>query len=88
MKEIMYTVYILYSKQDVKFYIGLTENLDRRLKEHKTGHNHTTLRYKNFELVYLESYISKQDAMRREKYLKTTSGKRTLRLMLKDTLLD
>jgi len=83
---VMYNVYSLYSKQDKKFYIGLTEDIDRRLKEHKSGRNHTTKRYKDSKLVYLERYINKQDAMRREKYLKTTTGKRTLRIMLKETL--
>ena len=83
----MYTVYVLYSGEENKFYIGQTEDIDRRFKEHKAGHNHTTLRYKNPTLVYLESYINKQDSMRREKYFKTTAGKRTLRLMLKETLL-
>jgi putative endonuclease len=86
--KLMYTVYVLHSKKENKFYIGLTENINRRLQEHKTGHNHTTLRYKTLKFIYLESYINKQDATRRERYFKTTAGKRTLRLMLKETLSD
>ncbi len=41
----MYTVYVLYSDLDDKFYIGFTSNLKRRLSEHKAKKNHTTLRY-------------------------------------------
>lgn len=37
-------------------------------------------------LVFYEAFAAKQDAVRREKYLKSTKGKRTLKLMLKDSL--
>jgi putative endonuclease len=81
-----YTVYVLYSQADSKFYIGFTSDLKRRLLEHRSKRNHTTSRYKNFELIFREDFISKQDAMRRERYFKTSKGKRTLRLMLKESL--
>ncbi len=82
----MYTVYILYNKKDDKFYIGFTSDLKRRLSEHKAKKNHTTLRYSDFELVLSEDFKNKQDASRREKYFKTTKGRKALRLMLKETL--
>jgi putative endonuclease len=82
----MYTVYVLYSDTDDKFYIGFTSNLKRRLSEHKSKKNHTTLRYNDFELVLREDFRNKQDALRREKYFKTTKGRKILRLMLKETL--
>jgi putative endonuclease len=82
----MYSVYILYSKNDDKFYIGFTSDLKRRLAEHKAKKNHTTSRYDNFELVLSENFKNKQDALRREKYFKTTKGRKSLRLMLKEML--
>lgn len=82
----MDTVYVLYSKKDGKFYIGFTSDLKRRLSEHKAKKNYTTLRHDNPELVLSEDFKNKQDALRRERYFKTSKGKRTLRLMLKKTL--
>jgi putative endonuclease len=84
----MYSVYVLYSQKDNKFYTGFTADLRRRLAEHKSKRNHTTLRYSNFALIFEERFINKQDALRRERYFKTSAGKRTLRLMLQATLAE
>lgn len=82
----MYYVYVLYNKEESKFYIGYTKDLKRRIAEHKAGRSHTTKRYSSREFIYYESFISQIDAMRREKYFKTTKGKKALRLMLRDTI--
>ncbi len=83
----MYYVYILWSCKRSKFYIGYTNNLERRLKEHREGKVHTTKRYQDHILIFYEAFTEKEDALRREKYFKTTKGKKTLRLMLHDTLI-
>ena len=82
----MYYVYVLISLKDNKFYIGFTNDLKRRLKEHKSGKNTSTKSRLPLELVYYEAHLSKADAMRRERYFKTTKGKSTLRQMLRDSL--
>lgn len=82
----MYYVYILRSKFNNKIYTGYTNNLKRRIKEHFNHYVHTTLRMKNLELVFYEAFKDKKDATEREKYLKTTKGKRTVKLMLKFSL--
>ena len=78
----MNTVYILYSKRDNRFYIGLTQDIKRRLREHKSKSS----RYRDFELIFSEDFVSKADAKRRERYFKVAKGKRTLRIMLKESL--
>ena len=83
----MHCVYVLWSKGSKKFYIGYTADLNRRLKEHFSGRGHTTARMTAFCLVFLEGFLSELDARRREKYFKTTKGKKTLRLMLRESLL-
>jgi putative endonuclease len=82
----MHYVYVLYD--DVKFYIGITQNLKRRIQEHLSGHVYSTSRYdrKNLRLIFAEIFVSKEDAARREMYLKTTKGRKTLKLMLRETL--
>ena len=83
---IMYYVYVLQSLKDKKLYIGYTANLRRRLKEHKHGGSESTKKRLPFRLIFYEAFILEGDAKRREKYFKTTKGKRALRLMLKDSL--
>jgi len=84
----MFCVYVLYSKKDSKLYIGFTTNLKRRLTEHFHGQSKSTAFRRPFCLIFCEYFLSKKDALRREKYFKTTDGKRTLKLMLKESLKD
>jgi putative endonuclease len=76
----------LISLRDRKFYIGFTNDLKRRLKEHNSGKNISTKSRLPLKLIYYESHLSKVDADRREKYFKTTKGKSTLRQMLRESL--
>jgi putative endonuclease len=80
----MYYVYVLYSKTRNECYTGYSSNLKERIKDHFTHNVYTTKRMGELELIFYEAYISKSDAQRRELYLKTTKGKRTLKLMLAD----
>ncbi len=82
----MYYTYILYSYKESKFYIGYTSDLERRLKEHRLGHVHTTARYSSPELIFYEAFIVEEDAVRRERYFKTAKGKKSLRLILRDSV--
>ena len=82
----MHYVYVLWSKIDKKFYIGYTNNLARRIKEHNEGKCHTTLRMHEPQLIFCEGFILESEARRREGYFKTTKGKKTLRLMLRESL--
>jgi putative endonuclease len=65
-----YFVYILASRTK-RLYIGVTNSLDRRLKEHKAGDvPGFAARYRINKLVYCEEYKYVRDAIGREKYLK------------------
>ena len=81
-----YCVYVLYSLRDFKMYIGYTTNLEKRLEDHNAGKTTSTAPRRPLKLIFCEYYLSKQDAMRREKYFKTTAGKKGLKLMLRETL--
>jgi putative endonuclease len=74
----MWYVYIL-KLADGEYYVGSTNDLKRRLEEHKKGHEIST----KWRLpVVLQAYIavkSESTARKLEKYLKTSSGKTTLR---------
>lgn len=79
-------VYVLLSLKDHKFYIGFTNDLERRIKEHERGKNISTNSRLPVKLIYFEGHLSKEDALRRESYFKTTKGKTTLRQILKEYL--
>lgn len=74
----MFFVYILESAKDGKRYIGYTANLKRRLNEHQSGLSHATKYRLPLKLIYFEACLNKEDAERREKYFKTTGGRRFL----------
>ena len=79
-------VYVLRSLRDRLFYIGYSDDLRTRVKDHNAGKNVSTKNRRPLELIFYEAYPSKADALRRESYFKTTKGKVTLRQMLKDFL--
>ena len=84
----MFFVYVLLSKKDFKFYTGITKNLDNRLKEHNSGKVKSTRNRTPFEIMYYECCYNLEDTLHREKYLKTTYGKRYIRNRLKNYLLQ
>lgn len=77
-----YYIYILRSLKDNKFYTGYTHNLKKRLQDHQKGLVKSTKNRLPVEIVYFEGCKNQQDATRREKYLKTTYGKRYLKSRL------
>ncbi len=67
----MYYVYLLRTEHEtMKFYIGYTEDITRRLDEHAHGKVFTTQRLKNPQLAYYEAYTEEREAKERERKLK------------------
>ncbi len=54
----MFFVYALYSKTDGHFYIGYTNNLERRMLEHRSGKTISTKHRSDLGLIFYEAYIS------------------------------
>ncbi|MBI2028349.1 MAG: GIY-YIG nuclease family protein [Candidatus Levybacteria bacterium] len=77
-----YYVYILLLNNN-KLYTGSSGDLKRRVKYHNNGLVKSTKNYKPVKLIHYEAYLEKGDALRRERYLKTTEGKRFLRQQIK-----
>ncbi|MEO6994396.1 MAG: GIY-YIG nuclease family protein [Lacunisphaera sp.] len=71
----MYYVYVLQSKSDAGLYIGYTVNLKRRLLQHQAGESQATAYRGPWDLIYYEAYRIKQDALSREKFLKSGAGR-------------
>jgi len=79
-----YYVYILQSISTKKLYTGYSVDLRERLQKHNRKLNFSTKPYAPWKLIHYEAYRNKQDAKRREKYLKTNQGARLLKRMLKE----
>ncbi|MDD4351920.1 MAG: GIY-YIG nuclease family protein [Candidatus Gracilibacteria bacterium] len=78
----MYTVYILKSRVKKYLYVGLTSNLEERLKRHNNGWERTTKAYRPFDLICTEQYKTRAEARKREKYLKSGCGKEWIKTEL------
>lgn len=82
----MFYTYVLYSLKDKKFYTGYTSDIENRLKCHNNGEVNSTKYRRPLMLVYFEACINQEDALHREKYLKTTYGKKFIRNRLRNFL--
>jgi len=75
----MFVVYAIKSLKREYIYVGLSNNLERRLAEHNGGKNKTTKPYRPFRLIYSEELNTRIQARVREKYFKSGSGKEFLK---------
>lgn len=71
----MWYVYIIKSLKDKENYVGLTNDLVRRIKFHNNGKVYSTRLRKPFKLIYYEAHYNKYDAAKREQFLKSGWGK-------------
>jgi putative endonuclease len=71
----MYTLYILHSKSIDRFYVGYTNDFERRISEHNRIKGKFTDAGIPWVLVYSESFASKKVAMNREKFIKSRKSK-------------
>jgi len=95
-KLLMYYIYLLENEDDKSWYIGFTTNIKERVDAHNQNKGGRTTKKKlrnNFsrgtatksepwKLIYHEMYLDKMDAIGREKFLKSGSGRRYLKKQL------
>ena len=80
----MFYAYIFKSKNNGRLYVGSTDNLKRRFKEHNQGiGGNYTKNNKPFELVFYEAYLSYDLARKAEEFYKTGYGREVLKSKLK-----
>ena len=75
--------YVLLSEKDNNYYIGYTNDLKRRIEEHNSGKNFSTKPRIPLNLIYFEACLNEEDAKQREKYLKSTIGRRFIKKRLR-----
>ena len=78
-----HTVYILYSAQIDKFYIGRTsDDLDQRIRRHLSDHHGFTARAKDWVLAYTETFAHKAEAVKRESEIKSWKSRKRLAILI------
>ncbi|MEO8065855.1 MAG: GIY-YIG nuclease family protein [Candidatus Doudnabacteria bacterium] len=78
-------VYVLESEKYIRSYVGYYPgNIDERLNKHNSGKVFSTKPYMPWRIIFYEAYLNQQDALRREKYLKTSQGMKMLKFMLRE----
>ncbi|HRH56321.1 MAG TPA: GIY-YIG nuclease family protein [Chitinophagales bacterium] len=80
----MFYVYVLKSQKTKSLYKGQTDNLENRLKEHNTGKVKSTKGFRPWEIIYYEEFPEREDAVSREKYLKSGIGRQFLKEIIND----
>jgi putative endonuclease len=75
----MYYVYAISSLERSYIYVGITGDLERRVNQHNKGYEKTTRPYAPFKLIHSETFETRGEARKREKYLKSGAGKEFLR---------
>lgn len=77
-------LYILKNESTERYYIGSTNNLEKRLKQHKSGLTRTTRVLETLTLVYSEKYNNIIEARNREKKLKSYKSKKYIEWLIND----
>ncbi|MBI5858651.1 MAG: GIY-YIG nuclease family protein [Sphingobacteriales bacterium] len=75
----MIIVYAIKSLSKNYIYVGMTNDVERRLTEHNNGENRSTKAYRPFVLIYCEEFPDRTTARLKEKYLKSGVGKEFLK---------
>jgi putative endonuclease len=78
----MYFAYVIKSINHDYYYKGHTQDIEKRLLQHNSGLTESIRPYIPFRLVYIESFNIEEDAIKREKYFKSSAGRRFLKKQL------
>ena len=78
----MYYMYILKNERTGRYYIGLTNDITRRLKEHIGGKTRTTKILGTNNLVYSEEFKTEVEAKQREKKLKSYKSRKYIEWLI------
>ncbi|HEY1009343.1 MAG: GIY-YIG nuclease family protein [Daejeonella sp.] len=75
----MYFAYVIKSQVADFYYKGHCKDVHNRLMQHNSGLTVSIRPYLPFELAYFESFLTEKEAIAREKYFKSSAGRRYLR---------
>jgi putative endonuclease len=77
-----YWVYAIKSENDSRIYVGMSEDVEKRIKEHNAGKTKSTKGFRPWKLIFKLKAESRLDARRLEIYYKTGIGKEKLKQLI------
>ena len=80
-----YYVYILYSPKLNRYYIGQTQDIKERLRQHHFSKDHFTGKSDDWELKYTEEYSSRSDAIVRENSIKAKKSRKYIEFLIQNS---
>ena len=86
--QMIFYVYILKSLKDGRHYTGYTKDLERRLNDHNRGKSRSVQKRGPFELVYKETFNSKEEAVDRERQIKNYKGGNAFKRLIEKNSVD
>lgn len=75
---------MLKSLEYEKTYVGITNDIERRLKEHNAGKSDYTRKFIPWKIVYKEELNNRKIAREKEKYFKSAAGRKKVKIILND----
>ena len=75
----MYYLYILMSEIRKRTYTGVSDDANRRLEEHNAGKVKSSRPYRPYKIIHTESFAELTEARQKERFYKSTTGRRRLR---------
>jgi putative endonuclease len=81
----MYYLYLLLNEAKTRTYVGVTEDLNKRLVKHNAGRIKSSSPYRPYKIIYTESYETLTEDRRKEKFYKSITGRRKLKEILKES---
>jgi putative endonuclease len=79
-----YFAYILFSDKTKRYYIGSTQDIQKRLERHNAGATKSTKTGRPWRLVYSEKFESRSDAIKREYNLKKMKSKSYIEILIRN----
>ena len=77
-----YHVYVLLNEAKTRTYTGVADDIDKRLAEHNSGKVKSSSPYRPYKIAHTESFETLREARQKEKFYKSTTGRRRLKEML------
>jgi len=77
----MYFIYILQSLKDIRTYVGYSKDVNNRLIQHNSGQVPATKNRRPLKLIFTESFVTEQEAKKRELYWKSGAGRRKMKFL-------
>ena len=75
-------VYIIYSQQLNKYYVGYSTDLEKRLAEHNSGISKFTAKASDWILKYSEAFPDRESAMKREREIKDKKSRKYIEWLI------